>query len=87
MTVRDSNAIHAAEILGEVPFTTLVRGLYDAVAECEVEGIEEPQRDPAVMVFGAFIAFHTHCDVNTRNGYMALLEMCRARHSEPEIPQ
>lgn len=87
MAVRDSHVLHVSEILGEVPFGMLAQGLVDAIVEAECEGVEDPSRDPAVMVFGAFIAFHTHVDVNTRKGYLTLIEMCRERHEATQVLQ
>lgn len=87
MTVRDSNVVHAHEILGEVPLKTLAQGLVDAIDEAEAEGIQDPSRDPAVLVFGAFIAFHTHADVSTVGGYQDLIEACRQRYETPRTMQ
>lgn len=85
--VRDSNVVHAHEILGEIPLKTLAQGLVDAISEAEVDGVEDPSRDPAVLVFGAFIAFHTHADVSTVKGYQDLIELCRLRHEQPRTMQ
>lgn len=87
MNVRDSNVIHAHEILGEVPLKALAQGLVDAIAEAEVDGVRDPSRDPAVLVFGAFIAFHTHADVSTVGGYNKLIEQCRIRYEAPRTVQ
>lgn len=87
MNTRDSNVIHAHEILGEVPLKALAQGLVDAIAEAEVDGVEDPSRDPAVLVFGAFIAFHTHADVSTVGGYHDLIETCRQRYEQPRTMQ
>lgn len=87
MNVRDSNVIHAHEILGEVPLKALAQGLVDALEEAEVDGVSDPSRDPAVLVFGAFIAFHTHADVSTVGGYHDLIEMCRERYETPRTMQ
>lgn len=84
MSVRDSNVLHVSEILGEVPFKALAYGLVQAIEESEVEGIEDPSSDPAVMLFGAFIAFHTHVDANTVKGYRDQIEACRERHAQHE---
>jgi hypothetical protein len=87
MAVRDSHVLHISEILGEVPFGMLAQGLVEAIIEAETEGIPDPSNDPAVMLFGAFIAFHTHADVNTVLGYKKLIELCRVRHETPQVPQ
>jgi len=87
MSARDSHVLHLSEILGEVPFPMLAHGLVDAVVEAQVEGIDDPSRDPAVMLFGAFIAFHTHVDVNTVSGYNRLIELCRERYEATQVMQ
>lgn len=87
MTIRDSHVIHAHEILGEVPLRTLAQGLIDALDEAEIDGVIDPSLDPAVLVFGAFIAFHTHADVSTVGGYNDLIEQCRARYEAPRTMQ
>lgn len=87
MNSRDSHVVHAHEILGEVPLKTLAQGLVDAIEEAEAEGISDPSRDPAVLVFGAFIAFHTHADVSTVGGYMQLIDVCRERFESPRAMQ
>lgn len=82
MRVRDSNVIHLSEVVGDVPFKMVAQGLLDAINEAEVEGIADPSRDPAVMLFGAYVAFHTHVDVNTVRGYHEQLELCRERQEQ-----
>jgi hypothetical protein len=42
--------------------------LLAAIDEVEAEG-GQPDVDPAVLVLGAFVAFHTHADVNTTVGF------------------
>lgn len=83
MTQRDSHVVHAHEILGYVPLKVLAEGLVAAINESEAEGVE-PDRDPAVMLFGAFIAFHTHADVMHVRGYHDLIEQCQERHDRKE---
>lgn len=87
MNTRDSNVVHAHEILGEIPLRALAQGLVDAIDEAVVDGVTDPSRDPAVLVFGAFIAFHTHADVSTVGGYMGLIEECHARYEQPRTMQ
>jgi hypothetical protein len=58
----------------------LARALVSAIEETEVEGMRQDE-DPSIMVLGAFIAFHTHADVNTVGGYHRLLEQCETRLS------
>ena len=87
MTIRDSHVLHAHEILGEVPLKALAEGLVQAIEEAEVDGVPDPSRDPAVLVFGAFIAFATHADVSTVGGYNQLIEHCRERYEQPRTMQ
>ena len=39
----------------------------------------DPLQDPAVLVMGAFIAFHTNADVNSYGGYRRLIQRCADR--------
>lgn len=87
MSTRDSNVIHACEILGEIPLRALAEGLVQALDEAEADGVENPASDPAVQVFGAFIAFHTHADVSTVGGYLEKIEQCRERYETPRTMQ
>lgn len=87
MNTRDSHVLHAHEILGEVPLKALAEGLVQAIEEAEAEGVTDPSRDPAVLIFGAFIAFHTHADVSTVGGYHQLIEHCRERFEQPKTMQ
>jgi hypothetical protein len=87
MTVRDSHVLHAVEILGQIPLRTLAQGLLDAVVEAEVDGITDIAHDPAVMAFGAFVAFHTHCDVATASNYLDAVARCAERHAQPTVMQ
>lgn len=87
MNVRDSNVVHAHEIFGEIPLKALALGLVQALEEAEIDGVEDPSRDPAVLVFGAFIAFHTHADVSTIGGYLDKIEECRERYETARTMQ
>ena len=51
--------------------TEYVKALLDA-------GIE-PIQDPAVLVLGFFVSFHTHADINTNGGLMKLIKQCEDR--------
>lgn len=75
------------ESAGRADLLTAVVGMYEAIVECEAEGVEDPSRDPAVMLFGAHVAFLTHFDVNTVQGYSSLLEQCAVREKYPETLQ
>ena len=57
---------------------TISRMLVEAIDEVEAEG-GRPGDDPAVLVLGAFVAFHTHADVNTTTGFHRLLDLCHTR--------
>ncbi len=35
--------------------------------------------DPAVLLLGAYISFHTHSDINTVGGYKRLVRLCEDR--------
>lgn len=54
-------------------------GLLDAVREVKAEGLK-PEGDPAVMLYGARIAFVTHADMATEHMYRQLVDVCEARH-------
>ena len=60
------------------PLRDLVQVLSETLAQVE-ERDEVPQNDPAVLILGSFIAFHTHSDINTVGGYKRLLDMCEQR--------
>lgn len=55
--------------------------LVEAIDDVVLEG-GRPEDDPAVLLLGAFVAFHTHADINTVGGYHQLIEICHARVSE-----
>lgn len=56
----------------------LATTLSQAVDEVVLEG-GNPTDDPAVLLLGAFVAFHTHADVNTTGGYHKLIDLCFAQ--------
>lgn len=60
--------------------STISRMLVEAIEEVEAEG-GAPEQDPAVLVLGTFVAFHTHADVNTTGGFHKLLDLCRTNLS------
>ena len=64
----------------------LAHGLVRAIEAAEAEG-EAPEQDPAVCVIGAFIAFHTHADVNSVKGYNNLLSLCEQRAAQQPTEQ
>lgn len=68
-------ALAAASSTTASTLPRLARELAAAVEAIEQEG-GEPEQDPAVLVIGSLIAFHTHADVNTVKGYRDLLSMC-----------
>lgn len=51
-----------------------------AVEQIETEG-NSVEEDPAILVIGSFISFHTHADINTFNGFTQLLDLCARRMS------
>ena len=81
--IRFEHALNAATAPCEVTLSILARQLADAVEQVEAEGTD-PVDDPAVLLLGAFIAFHTHADVNTARGYHQLIHLCHERiHAAP----
>ena len=76
---RFMHAIAVSEQSFELPELAAI--FADAVDEAAEEGVD-PTSDPAVLLVGAFISFHTHSDINTVGGYHRLLAMCAERISE-----
>jgi hypothetical protein len=66
------NAAHAPQ---DATLLSLAQALVDAV-EQNVALDTDPTNDPSVLILGAYIAFHTHADVNTAGGYHKLLSLC-----------
>lgn len=64
------------------PISELAEKFLSAVLETLAEG-EVPENDPAVLVLGTRIAFHTHADVNTYSGFDKLMKLCNDRHEQP----
>lgn len=58
-----------------VEMSVLSAGFSEAVGDAIADGVS-PDNDPAVLLYGAFIAFRTHADVNTVGGYKKLIELC-----------
>lgn len=58
----------------------VAQALIEALDEIEAEG-GDAEQDPAVLVIGAFVAFHTHADVNSVHGFNHLLDLCRNKLS------
>ena len=57
-----------------------IRAIAAALEHIETEkGVVE--EDPAILVIGSFISFHTHADINTFNGFTQLLDLCARRMS------
>lgn len=85
MTRRFSYAIDITQA-GQQPLLSLAQAFAGAIQETEIEGLN-PMTDPAVLLMGTFIAFQTHADVNTRNGYERLIALChdRLNAAPPEI--
>lgn len=69
----------AAAASAELPtLPQLAAVLADYLAALELAEVDY-QDDPAVLVLGAFIAFHTHADINTHGGYKRLIQLCSDR--------
>lgn len=66
----------------DVPLAELAAEFLSAVIETTAEGAK-PELDPAVLVLGTRIAFHTHADVNTYSGFEKLMRLCNDRHEQP----
>lgn len=62
----------------DLPLIQLAAAFMLAVEQTVAEQLD-PHTDPAVMILGAYIAFQTHADVNTQDGYYKLLEQCQTR--------
>lgn len=75
-------ALHASIAPEQETLGDLARGLVSAIEQTEAEG-QIALSDPAVMVLGAYIAFHTHADVNSVKGYRQLLSLCEYRSLNP----
>ena len=86
MTDRFLHAIDAAAAPLDVTLASLAKNFADAVVHAEAEG-GEAVNDPAVLLLGSFIAFHTHADVNTASGFRRLLQLCHDRLADPPILQ
>jgi hypothetical protein len=71
------NALEAGQSGTAVPsLSTIAHQLVEAINEVEAEG-GNPHTDPAVLVLGGFIAFHTHSDVTSAQGFNHWLNLCR----------
>lgn len=68
------------------PLINLAAGFMLAMQQVTAEGVD-PQQDPAILILGAYIAFHTHADVNTNVGYRKLLNQCNERVERPLTSQ
>lgn len=67
------------------PLISLAAAFMLAVQQTLIEQAD-PGQDPAVLILGAYIAFHTHADVNTSKGYHELLAQCAERlQTSPSI--
>jgi hypothetical protein len=82
---RFAHALEAAYAPHLVPLVDLAHRFALAVDQVIAEELD-PSNDPAVLVLGSFIAFHTHADVNSASGYHQLLGMCPDRFATtPEL--
>ena len=74
----DQFVLNAAYSANLPSLRDLVHVLNETIAQIEQRG-GVLQDDPAVLILGSFIAFHTHSDINTVGGYKHLLDMCATR--------
>lgn len=77
MTV-DEFVVAAASSPTLPPFGQILQVMAEWAAHLE-EAELDPLQDPAVLVMGAFIAFHTNADVNSYGGYRRLIQRCADR--------
>ena len=77
MTV-DEFVVAAATSEALPTLTEIVQVMADYTAVLE-EAQLDPLQDPAVLVLGAFVAFHTNADINTYGGYRRLIKRCSDR--------
>lgn len=71
------HALQAGQSGTAVPsLSTIAHQLVEAIDDVEAEG-GDPHEDPAVLVLGGFIAFHTHSDVTSAEGFNHWLDLCR----------
>lgn len=69
----------AASVSPTLPsFTEILQVMAEYATNLE-EAQLDPLQDPAVLVMGAFIAFHTNADVNSYGGYRRLIQRCADR--------
>lgn len=83
---RFAYAIDVASAPMDFPIASLAKNFHEAVEQTEAEGLNA-LNDPAVLLLGAYIAFHTHADVNTASGYHKLIAMCHDRIYNAQVPQ
>lgn len=72
------DALHAATGAGMPSLPWLANTLVAAIDDVTLEG-GTPETDPAVLLLGSFVAFHTHADVNSVAGYHHLIDLCTAQ--------
>lgn len=77
MTV-DEFVVAAASSPTLPPFGQILQVMAEYAATLEKAQFD-PLQDPAVLVMGAFIAFHTNADVNSYGGYRRLIQRCADR--------
>lgn len=83
---RFAYAIDVAQAPLSSPIASLAKNFHEAVDQAEAEGLDATT-DPAVLLLGVYIAFHTHADVNTASGYHKLIAMCHDRIYNAQVPQ
>ena len=83
---RFSYVLKSAVAPTHAPLIELAQQFLSAVEETMAEGAK-PELDPAVLVLGTRIAFHTHADVNTYSGFEKLMKLCSDRLEQPQVMQ
>ena len=78
--------VQASTAPEQVPLLDLARMLVHTLEQNEAEG-SDPSQDPATLILGAYIAFHTHADVSSRSGYRDLLDYCHLLAENPKVTQ
>jgi hypothetical protein len=81
---RHFTAIEAFTSPDILPLASLADALSYAVDEVEAEGGRADQ-DPAVLLLGGAIAFRTHADVVSMDGFTRLLRECQHQLDSREL--
>lgn len=74
----DEFVVQASQSSNLPPLSELLQVMAEYVVALEEAGLP-PTEDPAVLLLGAYISFHTHADINTVGGYKRLIGACLYR--------